>query len=313
MMRLITAAAAVVAVLTLGGCGVSVDFPPARTAGEQPALAAWFDCVREQGGAVLSAHRATLTDGADAENTLQSIRATGRAIPNAIVEIDIARTRDGRLVLMHDETLERTTTGQGRVADLSFDQVRRAVVERGDGGSTGEPVPTLAEALAAADEAGVIASLDLKPAPGSAGVDLARQVIAEVRRVGAQDRVILITYSAGDARAVGAMAPEMMLSAGMSDVAGLDGLAPAQLLAWTGAREPKPELWAALGARGVEAQFGTLGPEGRRSDDRYAMDGDLSEYRELVEQGVTVIATDRALAASRVLGDELAATGRCRR
>ena len=51
---------------------------------------------------------------------------------------------------MHDETLDRTTTGRGRVADLTLEQVRRAQVVRGDGRSTGEPVPTLSEALEAA-------------------------------------------------------------------------------------------------------------------------------------------------------------------
>ena len=301
--------------LPLVGCGMSPGAPSQTEAAgsDGPVLAAWFDCVRERGGVVLSAHRATLTDGTDAENALQSIRATGAALPNSIVEIDIARTRDGQLVLMHDETLDRTTTGRGKVSDQTLDQVRRAVVERGDGRSTGEPVPTLEEALAAAGEAGVIASIDLKPAPGTHGVDLAREVTAEVHRVGAQSRVILITYSAEDARAIGAMAPEMMLSAGLNDVAGLGGLNAPQVLAWTGTREPRPELWRALRTRGIEVQYGTLGPEERRWDTRFAADGDLSEYADLVGQGVTVIASDRALAASEALGPQLARTASCSR
>lgn len=275
------------------------------------ALAAYFDCVRD-GGIAISAHRGQSADD-QAENSLAAIRATGRAIPNAIVELDAAPTRDGRLVLMHDETLERTSTGRGRVRDLTFAEVRRARLKATDGTITDEAPPTLAEALAAAGEVGAIASIDLKPSDEAATLELARQVIAEVRRADAADRVILITYSAETARAVSALAPEMMISAGMNSVAGLEGLNPAQVLAWTGSREERPALWQALKARGVEVQFGTLGPAGRRADDRYAADGDLSEYRDLFDQGVTVIATDTPLAVRDVLADEVATAARCRR
>jgi glycerophosphoryl diester phosphodiesterase len=109
------------------------------------------------------------------------------------------------------------------------------------------------------------------------------------------------------------MAPEMMISAGIDEVSGLDGLNPAQILAWTGTREARPALWQALAERGVEVQFGTLGAPGRRLDDRYAEDGDVSEYRDLFEQGAVVIATDAPLAVRRVLGAELAAAERCPR
>jgi glycerophosphoryl diester phosphodiesterase len=165
--------------------------------------------------------------------------------------------------------------------------------------------------LEAAGRAGVIASIDLKPADEAATLALARRVVEEVRAAGAQDRVILITYSPETARAVAEIAPEMMISAGLNEVAGLEGLNPAQVLAWTGTREARPALWRALAERGVEAQFGTLGAPGRRLDDRYAEDGDVSEYRDLFEQGAVVIATDAPLAVRSVLGAELAAAGRC--
>ena len=125
--------------------------------------------------------------------------------------------------------------------------------------------------------------------------------------------MILITYNDADARAVAAMAPEMMISAGLSGVDDLTGLNPAQILAWTGTREERPALWRALREAGVEVQFGTLGAEGVRRDDRYAADGDVSEYRDLVRQGVTVIATDTPLAVKSVLGAEVAKAATCER
>lgn len=276
-----------------------------------PILAGYFDCVREQGVAV-SAHRAVSAPD-QPENSIAAILATGRAIPGAILELDAALTRDGKLVLMHDETMDRTTTGRGKVADLTLAQVKTARLRGSDGRLTDAAPPTLAEALEATGSVNAISSLDLKPADPADTLTLARAVVAEVRRVGAQGRVILITYSAEDARAVAALAPEMMVSAGLSDTAGLEGLKAAQILAWTGSREPRPALWRALKDAGVEAQFGTLGAEGRRLDDVYARDGDVSEYRALVEQGVTVIATDTPLAVMSVLRPEIAAAARCPR
>lgn len=283
----------------------------ANDAAEGPAMAAYFDCVRD-GGVAISAHRAVSAMD-QPENSVSAIEATGRAIPNAILELDAALTRDGHLVLMHDETMRRTTTGRGRVGDLTLAQIKRARLKASNGARTNEAVPTLGEALDAAGRVGAIASIDLKSAEGGSTIELARAVIDQVRRSGAASRVILITYTPEDARAVAAMAPEMMISAGVNSVRGLEGLNMAQILAWTGTRDERPALWRALKARGVEVQFGTLGAEGVRRDDLYAADGDVSEYRNLFRQGVTVIATDTPLAVKSVLEAEVAKAARCDR
>jgi glycerophosphoryl diester phosphodiesterase len=75
-----------------------------------------------------------------AENTIGSFRkalhggATG-------LEFDVRRCADGRIVVIHDETIDRTTNGKGRVADLPYDQLRRF-----DAGG-GESIPLLTEVL----------------------------------------------------------------------------------------------------------------------------------------------------------------------
>lgn len=297
---------------TTAAAGCAAPGPEPRPgASGGPSLAAYFDCMRD-GGVVISAHRGQVSPEA-AENAVSSIEATGRAIPGAVVEIDAALTRDGKLVLMHDDSLDRTTTGRGKVADLTLAEVKAARLTTPGGRTLNEAAPTLAEALAAAGRVGAIASIDLKPSDEAATVALARAVVDEVRRAGAQDRVILITYSDATARAVAAMAPEMMLSVGLSSPDGVEGLNPSQVLAWTGTREERPELWRALRERGVEVQFGTLGPAGRSRDDAYAADGDPSEYRDLFREGVTVIATDTPLVVQRVLAAEAAKASACRR
>ena len=115
-MRQIPTVAAVALLMSTAAC-VGAPAPAAPPAGG-PAMAAYFDCVRE-GGVALSAHRAVSAPD-QPENSIAAIEATGRAIPNAILELDAVLTKDGPLVLMHDETMERTTTGRGRVADLTL-------------------------------------------------------------------------------------------------------------------------------------------------------------------------------------------------
>ncbi len=308
-MTRISAAAATLLLLSTSGCVGARPVASAPSSG--PAMAAYFDCVRD-GGVAISAHRAVSALD-QPENSIAAIEATGRAIPNAILELDAVLTRDRQLVLMHDDTMDRTTTRRGRVADLTLAQVKLARLKASNGALTRAAPPTLGEALDAAGRVGAIASIDLKPADGETTVDLARAVIDQVRQSRAGNRVILITYNDADARAVAAMAPEMMISAGLGGVDDLSGLNPAQILAWTGTREERPALWRALREAGVEVQFGTLGAEGVRRDDRYAADGDVSEYRDLVRQGVTVIATDTPLAVKSVLGAEVAKAATCPR
>ncbi len=74
------------------------------------------------------------------ENTLRSIsRALDMGV--AAVEVDVQLSKDGRLMVIHDETVDRTTNGQGRVKDLTFAQLRKL-----DAGQ-GERIPSLEEVV----------------------------------------------------------------------------------------------------------------------------------------------------------------------
>ena len=78
--------------------------------------------------------------GEEPENTLRSI-LRGIECGADFVEVDVRSTRDGVLVLLHDETLDRTTSGSGPLREWDFDEVRRL-----DAGK-GERIPTVEEAL----------------------------------------------------------------------------------------------------------------------------------------------------------------------
>lgn len=78
-----------------------------------------------------------------------SILALENAIEMGVdmVEIDLKKTRDNKLILMHDQTLDRTTTGKGLVADHTLDQIQKLYLKDGAGHKTLYKIPTLEEAL----------------------------------------------------------------------------------------------------------------------------------------------------------------------
>jgi glycerophosphoryl diester phosphodiesterase len=90
--------------VTVGGCGDWARHP-------------FFDRAARGRGMLTFAHRGG--GGLGPEATLPLLVAADRDL-GAVVEFDVHRSRDGRLVVIHDDTVDRTTNGTGRVADLTF-------------------------------------------------------------------------------------------------------------------------------------------------------------------------------------------------
>ena len=93
-----------------------------------------------------------------AENSRAGLRVAA-ALGCRGVEFDVMLSRDGVPVLMHDETVERTTGATGAVADLSLADLRRLDIG-------GEPVPTLAEVMDDCQRLGLWANIEIKPGRG---------------------------------------------------------------------------------------------------------------------------------------------------
>ncbi len=89
-----------------------------------------------------------------------------------MVEFDVRQTADESLVLMHDETVDRTTDGTGPVAELTLDEIR--ALDAGEG----HLVPTLDEALETLAELDVGAYIELKEG------DIANRVVDKARPYG---------------------------------------------------------------------------------------------------------------------------------
>lgn len=85
------------------------------------------------------------------ENSLEAIE---NAIKMGVdvVEIDLHKTKDGQIILMHDATLDRTTTGKGKIADWTLDSIKTLKLKNGCAIKTKYKVPTLEEALLVAKD-----------------------------------------------------------------------------------------------------------------------------------------------------------------
>lgn len=233
---------------------------------------------------LVSAHRGG-PQRALPENALETFEYALNHAP-ALIETDVRRTSDGVLVLMHDETLDRTTTGSGRVDQTTFAQIRRLRLVTEDSLVTTFRVPTLAEALAWADGRAVLL-LDVKP-------DVPYpELVAALRQQDAADRVAVITYSLDDHERLFALAPDLVVSATAETPADVDALLSSpidadRVIAWAGVGVPDPVVVERLHAAGIRAQAGAFG-----AIDAAAREGSTSDpYDALLDAGADVISTD---------------------
>lgn len=256
-------------------------------------LPAFFDCLREHSWTAVSAHRGGARRGLS-ENAISTFEAALRDAP-VFLEIDVRAARDG-LVVMHDNTVDRTTSGFGDVADMTIAQIQALTL---DGGN--EHPPSLREALDWAAGKTVL-ELDIKQ-------DVRfEDVIAEVRAADAMGRVVFVAYSVGAAVRLARLAPEAMLYVTIGSEHDLDELASrgvdlSHVVAWTGDEEPNSALNVALAQRGVEARFGMF---------RSAVSSEAPAH---AETGLQIISTDDPAGVVAALdeadGDEAYGALRC--
>ena len=127
------------------------------------------------------------------ENTLAAI-AKAVELGADGVETDVQRSADGRLVVVHDETVDRTTDGSGRVAELEWAQLARLDASGGDARFAGERLPLLEQVLELLAPAGLVLNIELKDSlERCPGMDL--QVMELVRQAGMAERVWLSSFN----------------------------------------------------------------------------------------------------------------------
>lgn len=94
---------------------------------------------------IISGHRGGMMPGYP-ENSIEAFEKTLSIMPS-FFEIDPQLTKDSVLILMHDDTFNRTTTLKGKVKDYTYDQIKNARLKDREGNITNFKIPTLKEAL----------------------------------------------------------------------------------------------------------------------------------------------------------------------
>jgi glycerophosphoryl diester phosphodiesterase len=96
---------------------------------------------------IISSHRCSWRTAP--ENSVQALNDCA-ALGADIAEFDLKYTKDNQIVIMHDNTIDRTTTGKGRPSTYTLDEIRRFNLKAATGHPTRHIIPTLEEMLSAA-------------------------------------------------------------------------------------------------------------------------------------------------------------------
>ena len=128
---------------------------------------------------LISAHRGDWRNAP--ENSIQGLRNCIKMGVD-IVECDLKLTKDKHLIILHDNTLDRTTTGKGKPEDYSLAEIKQLKLRDGAGHSTHHLIPTLDEFLQEAKDK-VVICIDK-------GFPYFEQAMATVRKMGMSQQII---------------------------------------------------------------------------------------------------------------------------
>jgi glycerophosphoryl diester phosphodiesterase len=126
-----------------------------------------------------------------AENTMGAFKEAEKAGADGL-ELDVQLTRDGEIVVIHDEKVDRTTTGSGFVKDFLFKEIRKLNANKG--GLKKEPIPSLIEVLEWLQSNKLICNIELKngliPYDG-----MEEKVVQLVRKYELSNRIIISSFN----------------------------------------------------------------------------------------------------------------------
>ena len=124
---------------------------------------------------MIFAHRGNWRNSAE-----NSIQAFQDCINEGLdgIEVDLQMTKDSVLVIMHDETLDRTTTGSGKVSDYTIDELRKLRLLNPIGVKTRQTIPTFEQVLLLAKDK-ILIQVDKWKAYGQQVADLAKKYNCE--------------------------------------------------------------------------------------------------------------------------------------
>jgi glycerophosphoryl diester phosphodiesterase len=265
--------------------------------GDRPTTIAEFMDVRTR--PIVIAHRGFSAEAP--ENTLVAVRAAIAAGAD-MVEVDVTLTADGEVVVIHDDTLDRTTDGSGPVADHTLEQLLRL-----DAGSwfarrfRGERIPTLAQVL---DEVRgrILINVEIKPEAVGEEVEggIAERVVKLIEERDMRNQVIVSSFEPRALQQIDEIDPEIATASLYNEELHRD-MDPLAIVGAVGARTlnlSKDQVTPAIveRCRQNQVQVGVYTANRAR------------EMRRLIRMDVDAIFTDRPDRLIEVLREELGPT-----
>ncbi|MDQ0640630.1 glycerophosphoryl diester phosphodiesterase [Pedobacter sp. W3I1] len=242
---------------------------------------------------LISAHRGGPMPGFP-ENCIETFNNATTYNP-VIIEFDIAYSKDSVMVIMHDDKLDRTSTGKGLIGNYTYEELKAFNLKDDEGKETKFKIPTL-DSVLSWSKGKVLLTIDLKK-----GVSYSK-VIEKVRQYKVESNSIIITYTADQAKEVHRLAPELMISASIQKRAELKrlnnlGIPNNRIVAFVGVSAPGKELYQYLHNKGITTILGTMG-----NIDKSAITTPAKMvYYHLVNNGADILSGDNLPQASEEL------------
>jgi glycerophosphoryl diester phosphodiesterase len=240
----------------------------------------------------VSAHRGGPEKGFP-ENCIQTFEHTLR-YTFASLEIDPRYTKDGAVVIHHDATLDRTTTGKGRVVDFTLEELKKLRLKDPEGNATEFHIPTLDEALEWARGKAILV-LDQKDVPVAVRVK-------KVEEHRAEGHAMLIVNTFKDAQECHRLNTNIFMEVMIPNRAKAEefdrlGIAWRNVVAFVGHVPPEDRsLYEYIHGKGALCMIGTS-----RNLDRKLITGAVKDikalepdYRAFLQRGADLIETDIA-------------------
>lgn len=159
-----------------------------------------------KGKMMLCAHRGGMY-GDHAENSLKTLEYLEKSLSPAPVmaEVDVRKSKDGTLYLLHDNTLERTTNGQGTIEESTDSYLRTLKLRNGNGDVLDEKIPTFSELLDFVSKRNIFLMLDVK-------IDDWKQVLDLVNSKKAAKKCLVLTFKPQNSKKVHELSPDILVS-----------------------------------------------------------------------------------------------------
>ena len=251
----------------------------------------------EKGKKIVSGHRGTIENGMP-ENSIAAMEEVLKYTP-AFFEIDPRLTKDSVVVVHHDATLNRTTTGTGKLADYTYKELMQLQLKDVDGKATDHKLNTLEEMILWA-KGKTILNLDKKDVP-------LEMTAALIRKHQAYAWVIVTVHNVEQAKFYLQQNPKQFMilhirSGEQLEALKTSGIPLSQLMIYIGPKmgTQNVPMYAYFNAEGRMCML-----SGSSSYDKLATAEERAEaYRQVFAEGATIFESDRPIAVAKAIEEQ---------